>query len=266
MSLILGPSLSYTCAFFKNHDSLEEGQKRKLDTIARRISISRGTTVLDLGSGWGYAAFPLAEIYGCEVTGITISETQVQFCNARRLLSPARRRLNFINVDYAEYKPEDKFDRIVCAGMLEHVGKYQYSFFFNKVAEFLHSDGVALIHSMVTEQTVSSDAWVDKNIFPGGYIPTISEVLAGIENSNCQLVSLFTHAKRHYMRTLELWKMNLFKNRVDCERVLERQGLQDKDVKAIIRIWEYFLSASQIAFSERYGHCRIAHFIVRRRR
>jgi cyclopropane-fatty-acyl-phospholipid synthase len=266
MSLILGPSLSYTCAFFeKDGFSLEEAQERKLETIAERISLSEIDTVLDLGSGWGYAAFPLAEKYTCNVTGITISEAQVEFCNTRKLASPARERLQFLKFDYARYEPPSKFDKVISMGMLEHVGKYRYKFFFDKVAEFVRDDGVALIHSMVEERMVSPDAWIDKNIFPGGYIPTISEVISGIEQSNCELVKIFTHEKTYYFKTLEFWKRNLFANRIQCEDTLRERGLKDADITTIIRIWEYFLSSSQIAFSNKYGRCRIAHFVVRRK-
>jgi len=128
----------------------------------------------------------------------------------------------------------------------------------------LTEDGVALIHSMVEEQETSPDAWVDRHIFPGGYIPTISEVITGIERSRCQLIGLFTHEKSNYFKTLECWKRNLLSNRAACEEVLLNSGLGSKDATTIIRIWQYFLSASQIAFSPKYGRCRVAHFVVRR--
>jgi cyclopropane-fatty-acyl-phospholipid synthase len=267
MSCILGPSLSYTCAFFDNTEfSLDRAQERKLETIAKRISLTTGHTVLDVGSGWGYAAFPLAEKYACNVTGITISEAQVEFCNTRKSASPARDKLQFINVDYTKYEPSFKFHRVISVGMLEHVGRYQYKFFFDKVAEFMRDDGIALVHSMVQEHAISPDAWIDRNIFPGGYIPTISEVIFGIEQSNCQIIKIFTHQKFHYFNTLNCWKDNLFANRAKCESALEDQGLKRADVQAIIRIWEYFLSSSKIAFSNRHGHCRVAHFILSKKR
>jgi cyclopropane-fatty-acyl-phospholipid synthase len=267
ISLVLGHSLSYTCAFFEPSDSsLEIAQQRKLTTIAERIVVKDAKTVLDLGSGWGYAAFPLAENYGCEVTGITISEAQIQFCNNKKLASVAQDRIQFINIDYADYNPQFKFDRVISIGMLEHVGKYQYKFFFDKIAEFIHADGAALVHSMVTEEESSTDGWIDKYIFPGGYIPTISEVVSGIEQSQCELVQLFTYEKHNYFQTLELWKRNLFRHRDQCMEVFRKQSLKETDIETVIRIWEYFLSSSQIAFSPEFGACRIAHFLVRRAR
>jgi cyclopropane-fatty-acyl-phospholipid synthase len=265
MSLILGPSLSYTCAFFEPDFSLEDAQANKLKIISERISLRRGLRVLDLGSGWGAAAFPLAEIYGCEVTGLTISSAQAEFCKAKQEKSLAKERLEFLKMDYAAYSPPKQFDRVVSIGMLEHVGKYGYRDFFNRIGEFLTIDGLALIHSMVEERETSPDEWVDRHIFPGGYIPTVSEVIAGIERSNCQILKVFTHDKSNYFRTLECWTANLCCNRASCERVLLGAGLNAEDVRTILRIWEYFLSASQIAFSEKYGRCRVAHFLVRKK-
>jgi cyclopropane-fatty-acyl-phospholipid synthase len=265
MSFILGRSYSYTCAFFQNPTaSLDEAQASKLELIAQRISLNERHAVLDLGTGWGYAPFPLAEDYGCNVTGITLSEAQVEFCNTRRQSSPAAERLKFVCADYASYEPPSKFDRVISIGMLEHVGKFQYTHFFDKVAAFLREDGIALIHSMIDERETSTDAWIDKYIFPGGYIPTASEVIGGIERSQCELIGVFTQDKMHYFRTLELWKQNLFNNRSRCELRLRQIGLTQTNITKIIRIWEYFLSASQIAFSN-YGHCRTAHFIVRQK-
>ncbi|MBI2707655.1 MAG: class I SAM-dependent methyltransferase [Proteobacteria bacterium] len=266
ISLILGPSLCYTCAFFENEaNSLEDAQKNKLKLISARLSIREGHSVLDLGTGWGYAAFPLAEMYSCDVTGITISDAQVAFCNHRKQKSPAIQRLQFINADFAKYEPTFKFDRVISIGMLEHVGKYQYKLFFDKIANFMNRDGIALVHSMIDECETSTDAWIDKNIFPGGYIPTISEVVSGIEQSNCQLISLFSHDKSNYFATLERWKNNLFSNRIQCETALKRRGISNSDVTKIIRIWEYFLSSSQVAFSHKYGQIRVAHFVVKRK-
>ena len=265
MSLVLGDSLSYTCAFFEPGDpSLEVAQRRKLDTIADRIAIDGADTVLELGSGWGSSAFPLAETYGCEVTGISISSTQVQFCNQRKIMSSCGDLLQFVEIDYADYNPQIEFDRVISIGMLEHVGKYQYKVFFDKIAQFIHVDGIALIHSMVAAEESSTDGWIDRYIFPGGYIPAISEVTSAIEESKCELVQLFTHEKVHYFQTLDHWKNNLFNHREECEKALRIQGMNALDTKTTIRIWEYFISSSQIAFSPEFGTYRVAHFIVRR--
>jgi cyclopropane-fatty-acyl-phospholipid synthase len=267
MSLILGKSLSYTCAFFDHARSrLDDAQQNKLDFIATRIGLSKDHHVLDLGTGWGYAPFPLAERIGCHVTGITISEVQVDFCEKRRQESPARDRLTFVCSDYADFSRPGAFDRVISMGMLEHVGKYQYKSFFDKVAELLDQDGLGLIHSIVERQEISPDAWIDRNIFPGGYIPTISEVVDGIENSACDLVAIHTHDKTNYFKTLEAWKSNLFENRFQCEERLNQLGLSALQATKVIRIWEYFLSTSQIAFSSGFGECKVSQFIVRRRR
>ena len=266
MSLMLGPSLSYTCAFFDDqHTSLDDAQANKLNVVIRRASIDAQHTVLDLGTGWGYAPFPLADQLGCHVTGITLSKVQVRYCNERKDATAAKERLTFLCADYATYAPEREFDRVISLGMLEHVGKHQYKFFFDRVAKLLKPNGIALIHSMVEERATSPDAWIDRNIFPGGYIPTTSEVLSAIELSHCELTNLFVHEKSNYFRTLDSWKTNLFNNRIRCENRLASLGLQDAEVRKVMRIWEYFLSSSQIAFSEKFGRCRVAHFLIKRK-
>lgn len=264
MRMILGDSYSYTCAFFENGNlSLEAAQAAKLHKIVERAAIQPGHRVLDLGTGWGYAPLPLAKEYGCAVTGVTISKPQVDFCNSRKEPSGCSENLQFVCADYSTYEPNSPFDRVISIGMLEHVGKYQYKHFFDKVAQFLTNDGVALVHSIITEQETSPDAWIDRNIFPGGYIPTAHEVVEGIENSGCELQQIYTQPKSYYFRTLELWKKNLFDKRQQCETRLVELGLASADAIKIMRVWEYFLSASQLGFSD-HGRCRTAQFVVRR--
>jgi cyclopropane-fatty-acyl-phospholipid synthase len=266
MSLILGPSLSYTCAFFDEvHVSLDDAQSNKLDLIARRLDLSANHRLLELGVGWGYAAFPFAERLGCSVTGITISQAQVDFCDQKRRRSSAKDRLSFLCTDYAKFSPVMPFDRVLSIGMLEHVGKYQYTSFFDKLSEFLNKDGLGLIHSMVDETETSPDAWIDRNIFPGGYIPTMPEVIEGIDRSKCELIQVFIHEKRNYFKTLDMWKGNLFRLRSQCASRLKEIGVSESDANKIIRIWEYFLSSSQLAFSPKLGRCKVAQFLVRKR-
>src|SRR5215203_6175794 len=210
----------------------------------------------------GNPAIPLAERYGCAVTGLTISQAQLDFCNARAEASPARERLRFFKSDFMNFESPSSYNKIISVGMLEHVGKYQYGAFFDKIASLLSGNGIALIHSMVEQSETSTDAWIDKNVFPGGYIPTISEVVVGIEHSRCKLVALFTQDKLNYFRPLEPGRLICSPNVVDV-LVLIKYGLNASSINSIIRIWEYFLSSSQISFSELYGDCRVAHFILR---
>src|SRR5215204_1713988 len=143
------------------------------------------------------------------------------------------------------FESPSSYNKIISVGMLEHVGKYQYGAFFDKIASLLSGNGIALIHSMVEQSETSTDAWIEKNVFPGGYIPTISEVVGGIEHSRCKLVALFTHDKLNYFRTLEAWMANLFAE--CCRSVLIKYCLNTSSINSIIRIWEYFLSSSQIS-------------------
>jgi cyclopropane-fatty-acyl-phospholipid synthase len=264
MSCILGRSLSYTCAFFDGVSRpLEEAQERKVAIIADRIALSGRDTVLDLGCGWGYPAIPLSESYGCAVTGLTVSNVQLEVCRARAFKSPAVERLYFYKQDFCTFNPEISFTRVVSTGMLEHVGKYRYKELFDKISDMLQDGGVALVHGMIDERETTTDAWIERNIFPGGYIPQASEVLAAIEDSRCELVTLFTHPK-NYFQTLGCWIDNLLENRTHAGELLERRGLSGVEIEAVLRLWQYFLASSRIAFSERYGTSRVAQFLVRK--
>src|SRR5215204_7006467 len=145
------------------------------------------------------------------------------------------------------FESPSSYNKIISVGMLEHVGKYQYGAFFDKIASLLSGNGIALTHSMVEQSETSTDAWIDKNVFPGGYIPTISEVVGGIEHSRCKLVAQFTHDKLNYFRTLEAWKANLFAELVDV-LVLIKYGLNASSINSIIRIWEYFYHPAKSPF------------------
>ena len=182
--LFLDSDLQYSCAYFNDpKQSLEDAQNNKKKHLAAKLRLQPGQKILDIGSGWGGLALYLAQQCDVDVTGLTLSEEQLKISNARANELGLSDRVRFYLRDYREEK--DLYDRIVSVGMFEHVGIPYYHQFFSRVHELLTDDGIALIHSIGgSNSRGSKKGWLKKYIFPGGYCPTLSDVLPVIENSN----------------------------------------------------------------------------------
>jgi cyclopropane-fatty-acyl-phospholipid synthase len=237
----LDPDLQYSCAYFPDADtSLEEAQRAKKQHIISKLHLEPGHRVLDIGCGWGGLALSLAKAEHVFVLGITLSQEQLAVARKRAKEAGLEHRVTFELMDYREV--EGKFDRIVSVGMFEHVGTPHYAAFFKKISDLLFDDGIALIHSIgrMSGPDVTS-AWVRKYIFPGGYIPAVSQVSPAIERARLWLTDLEI-LRLHYAETLRAWR----------ERFLAHIGLigQIYDDR-FCRMWEYYLAVSEMSF--RYG-------------
>lgn len=233
---------NYSCAYFKRpDDTLETAQENKKRHIAAKLQLNRpGLKVLDIGSGWGGLGLYLAEEFGAEVTGVTLSTEQQTLSAQRAARSPARDRLRFELRDYREV--EGPYDRIVSVGMFEHVGKRHYRQFFSRVRHLLADDGLALVHSIGYADTPAPiNPFMRKYIFPGAELPSLSEACAVVERSGLWATDIEI-LRLHYAETLRLWR----------ERFLG----QWNDVKALYderfcRMWEYYLALCEIGFRRR---------------
>jgi cyclopropane-fatty-acyl-phospholipid synthase len=236
--LFLDTDKQYSCAFFeKPDDSLEQAQRQKKDRIAAKLALEPGMSVLDIGSGWGGLALQLAERDGADVTGVTLSEEQIKIASERAASSRAKDRLRFRLEDYRNV--HGKFDRIVSIGMFEHVGVTHYPAFFAKVASLLSDDGVALIHTIGrVDGPGTSNPWITKYIFPGGYTPALSEIIPHVERSGL-IVTDVEVWRLHYALTLTQW---LDRFRANWDRV--KQIYDER----FCRMWEFFLAAEIAAF------------------
>jgi cyclopropane-fatty-acyl-phospholipid synthase len=237
-ALFLDADLQYSCAYFESPDqSLDDAQLAKKRHLAAKLLIARGQRVLDIGCGWGGLALYLAEIAGARVTGITLSKEQVALARVRAAERGLSEEVEFRLQDYRDV-PE-KFDRIVSVGMFEHVGSGFYGAFFGKCAEMLADDGVLLLHSIGrSEGPGITNPWVAKYIFPGGYIPALSEVLLAIERAGL-LVTDVEILRLHYAETLKAWRERFLAHREDVERLYDAR---------FVRMWEFYLAASEMAF------------------
>jgi cyclopropane-fatty-acyl-phospholipid synthase len=237
-SLFLDTDLQYSCAYFETPDaSLDDAQLAKRRHLTAKLRIGPGQRVLDIGSGWGGLGLYLAEIAGADVTGVTLSTEQWRTSNARAAEKNLARSARFLLQDYRD--AEGPFDRIVSVGMFEHVGVDFYETFFRHCASLLTDDGVMVLHSI--SRSTGPDAtspWITKYIFPGGYIPALSEVLPAIERSGlfvCDIEIL----RLHYAETLKAWRERFMAHREEAVRLYDER---------FARMWEFYLAASEMSF------------------
>ncbi|MBU6426394.1 MAG: cyclopropane-fatty-acyl-phospholipid synthase family protein, partial [Rhodospirillales bacterium] len=201
-SLFLDRDRQYSCAYFTSDDmSLDDAQLAKKRHIAAKLKLDRpGLEVLDIGCGWGGMALTLAKEFGAQVTGITLSEEQLDAARARAEQEGLTEQVSFELMDYRAMNRQ--FDRIVSVGMFEHVGVPNYETFFKTVKSCLKPDGVALIHSIGRfEGPGATNPWIAKYIFPGGYSPALSEVLGPVEKAGLRTTDIEI-LRLHYAKTL----------------------------------------------------------------
>jgi cyclopropane-fatty-acyl-phospholipid synthase len=239
-SLFLDADRQYSCAYFEHPDqSLDDAQLAKRRHLAAKLLLKKGKTLLDIGCGWGGLGLYCAEYAGVDVTGITLSQEQHAVANARAAERGLGERARFRIEDYRDVA--GPFDRIVSVGMFEHVGVGHYDTFFRKCAHLLADDGVMVLHSIGRSEGPNvTNPWIAKYIFPGGYIPALSEVLPPIERAGL-LVTDIEILRLHYAETLKHWRERFLAHREDVERIYDRR---------FVRMWEFYLAASEMAFRE----------------
>jgi cyclopropane-fatty-acyl-phospholipid synthase len=236
--LFLDPKRQYSCAYFKNDDdSLETAQNNKIQHIIKKLNIKPNQKILDIGCGWGSLAMDIAKSAQCEVTGITLSENQFNYCVKKAKELNLENQLTFKLMDYRELN--EKFDRIVSVGMFEHVGRKFYNKFFKQIDNLLDKDGVSLIHTIGSVNPPRDPhPWITKYIFPGGYTPSLSEVTTPIEKAGL-IVSDIEVLKLHYAHTLRHWKENCIKNKEKIISMFDEK---------FFRMWEFYLAGCEMAF------------------
>ena len=239
-SLFLDADRQYSCAYFETPDSsLDDAQLAKKRHLAAKLLLDGNQRVLDIGCGWGGLGLYLAEFCTADVTGVTLSQEQHAVANERAGEKGLAERASFLLQDYRDVN--ERFDRIVSVGMFEHVGVGHYDSFFTKCAELLNDDGVMVLHSIGrSEGPGVTNPWIAKYIFPGGYIPALSEVLPVVERAGL-LVTDIEILRLHYAETLKAWRERFLAHREGVERIYEPR---------FVRMWEFYLAASEMSFRE----------------
>ena len=240
--LFLDEDMQYSCAYYRREDlTLEEAQAAKKKHIADKLLIKPGMSVLDIGCGWGGMAITLAQDYDAKVTGVTLSENQLATATQRAEAAGVSDRVQFMLKDYRHL--DGPFDRIVSVGMFEHVGVPNYQTYFNKVEELLAPDGIALVHTIArSAPPMSHSPWIHKYIFPGGYVPSLSEIAPALENSGL------------WQQDIEIWRLHYAKTLRDWR---DRFNAAEQELRVMyddtfIRMFRYYLTACIIGFEDQH--------------
>lgn len=236
--LFLDFDRQYSCAYFRTGaEDLETAQLDKKRHIAGKLLLKPGMKVLDIGSGWGGLALHLAREHGVEVTGLTLSSEQHAYAEARARHEGLAGRVRFALRDYRD--ETGIYDRIVSVGMFEHVGVNHYRRYFAQIHDRLTPDGIALLHTIGRSRGPGrTDPWIRKYIFPGGYIPALSEVARAIEHERLETTDIEI-LRLHYAETLRHWRRRFLANRARVEAIYDDR---------FRRMWEFYLAVSEASF------------------
>jgi cyclopropane-fatty-acyl-phospholipid synthase len=237
-SLFLDADKQYSCAYFETPEaSLDDAQLAKKRHLTAKLLVRPGDRVLDIGSGWGGLGLYLAEMTGATITGVTLSTEQLQLSKARAAEKNLSRSAKFFLEDYRDIS--GPFDRIVSVGMFEHVGVDFYETFFRRCAELLTDGGVMMLHSIGRSHGPDvTNPWIAKYIFPGGYIPSLSEVMPAIERAGL-LVCDIEILRLHYAETLKAWRERFMARREEAVQLYDER---------FARMWEFYLASSEMSF------------------
>jgi cyclopropane-fatty-acyl-phospholipid synthase len=238
--LWLDRELVYTCALFPTADAtLEEAQIAKLDLVCRKLQLRPGETVIEAGCGWGALALHMARAYGVRVKAFNISREQIRYARERAAREQLADRVEFIEDDYRSVR--GRFDVFVSVGMLEHVGLKHYASLAGVIRQVLNPEkGRGLLHFIGRDRPRPLNAWIERRIFPGGYPPTVAEVLQHVLEPARQSMHHVENLRLHYARTLTHWRTRF--EGAESE-VRERFG------DAFFRAWDLYLAASEAAFA-----------------
>jgi cyclopropane-fatty-acyl-phospholipid synthase len=236
--LFLDEDVQYSCAYFPDQDtSLAEAQRFKKDHIAGKLCLNPGHTVLDIGCGWGGLALHLAARESVRVLGVTLSCEQHCMARKRAEDSGVSDRVEFELLDYRNLT--HRYDRIVSVGMFEHVGVPHYREYFEQVAACLKDNGLALIHTIGRPHGPgATNPWIARHIFPGGYIPALSEILPAIEKAGLMVLDVEV-LRLHYAETLKAWRSRFLARRDEAEAMYDDR---------FVRMWDFYLVCSELSF------------------
>ena len=236
--LFLDKDMQYSCAYFHNPNiGLDQAQKDKKEHIIKKLSINENMNVLDIGCGWGGMAIEIAKQTGAKVKGITLSENQFKTASERAQKEGISDRVSFALQDYRN--ETDQYDRIVSVGMFEHVGVRYFGTYLKKVHDILKDNGVFLLHTIGQRgKPTATSPWIRKYIFPGGYIPSLSEIMKETQKLNINIADIEI-LRLHYAHTLSHWYKNVMENR---DKIIKMFDMR------FFRMWEFYLLASKYSF------------------
>lgn len=243
-TVMLGPSMTYTCGYWRNATNLEEAQAAKYDLICRKIGLKAGDRVLDIGCGWGGFAVFAAQRYGARVVGVTISQEQVAYAND---LARKHGLEGLVEIRFQDYRDisDDPFDHIVSIGMFEHVGRKNFRVYMQTARRLLKPDGLFLLHTISSNRSVIRvDPFIGTYIFPGGYIPSVAQI-ASASNGLFVMEDWHTFGP-DYARTLRAWFNNFDAGWPSLV------GTKEEYTEEFYRMWKFYLNSCEAGFASRY--------------
>lgn len=261
----LDEEMLYTCAFFLNDDdSLEEAQQRKMAVTVERLKIpNQDARILDIGSGWGAFERYLTKMNPkWTVTGISLSNSQIEWAREHDqsvLRQDQFNRIQYINDSFQNYSKTCPgiYDAILIVGMIEHVGSDKYSNFVDCISNTLKAGGRCIVHTIVSPKSaVPTNRWIDVNIFPNGYAPSISELVSAFEVDQLLIEDIFVHSAVNYFRTIDFWKCR-FAASVE-------NGVHRNEDEEPLRIWYFYLSSVQNMFRDDVLKHQVVQIVVRK--
>lgn len=247
--LWLDDTMTYSCGYFKSQeDSLTEAQKNKVNHILKKLNLQEGETLLDIGCGWGELIITAAKMYKVKATGITLSTQQFEKVKERIESEGLNALVDVKLIDYRELK-DIKFDKIVSVGMLEHVGKEHLCEYFSAVNKLLNKEGLSLLHCITNTSDDGVNSWINKYIFPGGYVPSIQELISNMSDLDFNIIDV-ENLRLHYAKTLECWYDNFQQALPEIEK--------NKD-ETFIRMWALYLNSCAASFKS--GNINLHQFL-----
>ncbi len=247
--LWLDDTMTYSCGYFKSQeDSLTEAQKNKVNHILKKLNLQEGETLLDIGCGWGELIITAAKMYKVKATGITLSTQQFEKVKERIESEGLNVLVDVKLIDYRELK-DIKFDKIVSVGMLEHVGKEHLCEYFSAVNKLLNKEGLSLLHCITNTSDDGVNSWINKYIFPGGYVPSIQELISNMSDLDFNIIDV-ENLRLHYAKTLECWYDNFQQALPEIEK--------NKD-ETFIRMWALYLNSCAASFKS--GNINLHQFL-----
>ncbi|TDO94403.1 cyclopropane-fatty-acyl-phospholipid synthase [Halanaerobium saccharolyticum] len=233
-------TMTYSCAYFKNKDDdLKDAQLQKIDHVLKKVNLKEGERLLDIGCGWGSLALRAAEKYGVDVMGITLSKEQEIEAKRRAAEAGLADKIEIRRQDYRDLAEEDgQFDKIVSVGMFEHVGKENIPVYFEAIDKLLKNEGLSLVHSITHLKEQPAHPWLQKYIFPWGYIPSVREIIWELPENNFHLLDA-EDIGYHYSLTAERWLDNF-------EKVSDQ--VKEKFDEHFYRMWRTFLMGAVFTF------------------
>jgi cyclopropane-fatty-acyl-phospholipid synthase len=243
-SLFLDDTMTYSCAYFRKSDeSLEQAQLNKYEHIARKLMLKPGERLIDIGCGWGGMLIYSAQRHGVTGIGITLSRNQYEYANRKIEELGLQDRIQVFLRDYRNL--EGQFDKFVSIGMFEHVGRECIPEFMRRVTGLLKDGALGLLHTIGKEVYSPTDSWMTRYIFPGGYLPSLPEIVQQMGLSELSILDI-ENLRLHYARTLDFWTDNFEKN---ADRVREMFD------ETFVRMWRFYLQSCSTGF--RYGSIRL---------